>query len=269
MTLLDDYRGFVFDLDGTVYIGDSLLPGARRVVETIRRSGHRVLYLTNNPLATSSSYAEKLSRLGLPTEGHEVVSALDALAAYLHRHHPASRVLPVAEPLVAQVLAAEGFTVVANDQAESADVVVVSFDRTFDYLKLTAAFRAVRVGAIIVATNPDRFCPSPEGGLPDCAAMLAAIEACTGATAEAVVGKPSEWMAEAILARLDLPAASVLMCGDRVETDVAMARRAGMAAGLVLTGATDLWTAQRADPAPTHVLNGISDLVPVQTPATR
>ena len=117
-------------------------------------------------------------------------------------------------------------------------MVVVSWDRTFTYHKLERAFRAVRHGARIVATNPDPYCPSSDGPLPDCAAMLAALEACTERRAEAIVGKPSQHMAEAVLSRIALPAADVAMVGDRLLTDVAMARRAGMVAVLVLTGAT-------------------------------
>ena len=99
-----------------------------------------------------------------------------------------------------------GFAVTTDPAATQ--VVVVSFDRTFDYEKLNAAFQAVRYhGATIVATNPDPYCPTPDGGLPDCAAMLAAIEASTGAKAEAIVGKPSIHMAQALLDRLGLPAA--------------------------------------------------------------
>ena len=115
---------------------------------------------------------------------------------------------------------------------------MVSWDRTFDYAKLTAAFRAVRAGARIVATNPDPFCPMPDGDLPDCGAILAAIETATGARAEAIVGKPSPYMAEALLDRLALPPDDTILVGDRLMTDVLMAREAGMASALVLTGAT-------------------------------
>jgi ribonucleotide monophosphatase NagD (HAD superfamily) len=137
-------------------------------------------------------------------------------------------------------MAAAGFGL--TDQPGAADVVVVSFDRTFDYAKLLAAYRAVRLhGARLVATNPDPYCPTPDGGLPDCAAMLAAVEACTGATAEAIVGKPSRQMAAAVLDRLGTGAAGAAgaaMVGDRLATDMAMARGAGMTGVLVLTGAT-------------------------------
>jgi HAD superfamily hydrolase (TIGR01450 family) len=268
VNILDTYQGFVFDLDGTVYLGDYLLPGARDLISRMRDSGAPVLYLTNKPLESSSAYAEKLTRLGLPTSGDEVLSSLDAMVSYLHEAHPRATILPVSEPLLAKTLARHGFTVLEPAEAEHANVVAVSFDRTFDYAKLWAAFRAVNHGAVIVATNPDRYCPTPDGGLPDCAAMLAAIEACTGARAEAVVGKPSPHMAASILERLDLSADQVLMFGDRLETDILMARNAGMAGALVLSGVTDHAMARKADPAPTYVLNGLADLLDATIPTT-
>ena len=139
----------------------------------------------------------------------------------------------------------------------------MAFDRTFSYAKLHAAFRAIREnGAVIVATNPDAYCPTPDGGLPDCAAMLAAIEACTGARAEAVVGKPSRFMAEAVLARLGVPAADVAVVGDRLTTDVVMGQSVGAAGILVLTGATSAAAASENGVKPDHVLDGISQLLP-------
>jgi NagD protein len=260
VSLVDRYRGFVLDLDGTVYLGDSLLPGARRAVEAVREAGASILFMTNKPLEPSSAYAEKLTRLGLPTEPGEVISSLDSLVGYLGATHPRTRVLCVSEPLVAETLAGAGMTVVGLDEAESAEVVVVSFDRTFDYPKLHAAFRAVGAGAVIVASNPDRYCPTPEGGLPDCAAMLAAIEACTGAVAEAVLGKPSPQMVAAMLDRLGLPTEQVLIVGDRLETDVRMARESGVDVALVVSGVTTRDQALTADPAPTYVFDGLGDL---------
>jgi NagD protein len=259
--MLERYRGFVFDLDGTVYLGDALLPGARDAIAAIRAAERALLYVTNKPLDPPSAYADKLTGLGIPTAADEVISSLDALVAYLLEFHPLADVLCISEPLLASTLAAHGFGLVAPDDAERAHVVAVSLDRTFDYVKLHAAYRAVGAGAAIVATNPDRYCPTPEGGLPDCAAMLAAIEACTGRKAAAVVGKPSPAMAQSILARLGLAASDILMVGDRLETDIAMARGAGIDAALVLSGATSREAARRADPAPTYVIEGLADLV--------
>jgi NagD protein len=144
-----------------------------------------------------------------------------------------------------------------------ADVVVVSFDRTFDYAKLEAAYRAVRHhGAAIVATNPDPYCPTPGGGLPDCAAMLAALEACTGVRAEAVLGKPSAVMARAMLDRLGTVPARTAVVGDRLATDVAMGQAAGMAGVLVLTGATTAAALADSDVRPDYVVESIGHLLP-------
>lgn len=123
------------------------------------------------------------------------------------------------------------------------------------------AYRAVRAGAVIVATNPDPYCPTPDGGLPDCAAMLAALEACTGRTAEAVVGKPGAYMAGTILARLGVPAGDAAVVGDRLLTDVAMAKAIGAAGVLVLTGATGTDELAASPIHPDYVINRLTDLV--------
>lgn len=261
MSLIDAYEGFVFDLDGTIYLGDELLDGAADVINRVRDAGKRIVYLTNKPLDPSSHYAEKLTGLGLHTEAGEVVSSLDSLVTYMKARHPDARVLFVSEDLVVSTLDQNGFRPVALEQAEDADVVVVSFDRTFDYAKLHAAYRAVRQGAVIVATNPDPYCPTPDGGLPDCAAMLAAIEAATGARAEAVLGKPSEYMVAAALERLGAPASRVLMIGDRLDTDVVMAHTAGMDSALVLSGVATEAEALASSHPPTFVLDSVSALL--------
>lgn len=254
------YDAYVFDLDGTLYLGEALIPGAAETVAALRAHGAATLFLTNKPLDLPADYAAKLSALGIPAEPGDVVSSIDALVGYLCRHAPGSRLLPVAEPLLVGVLADAGFEI--TDDPARTDVVVVSFDRTFDYAKLLAAYRAVRAGARIVATNPDPYCPTPDGGLPDCAAILAAIETATGATAEAIVGKPSRHMADAILARLAVPPAAALLAGDRVLTDVAMAHNAGMAAALVLTGATGLDGVRAGGVTPDYILGSVNELLP-------
>jgi ribonucleotide monophosphatase NagD (HAD superfamily) len=139
----------------------------------------------------------------------------------------------------------------------------VSFDRTFDYAKLDAAYRAVRLhGAAIVATNPDPYCPTADGGLPDCAAMLAAIEACTGQRAEAVTGKPSRSMSDAVLERLGLPAARVAMVGDRLATDMAMAEAGGMTSVLVLGSTTSAADLATSPVRPRHAIETLRQLLP-------
>ena len=261
MRLIDRFAGFVFDLDGTVYLDDELLPGAAATLAAVRERGTPHVYLTNKPLERSAFYAGVLRRINVPTDDDQVVSSLNALVLYLGQSPPGTRIFCVSEPLVAEVLEEAGFEVVPEAEAESAELVVVSFDRTFDYAKLYAAYRAVNAGARIIATNPDRFCPTAGGGLPDCAAMLAAVEACTGVRAEAIVGKPSPHMAAAALHRLGLPAERVLLVGDRLGTDIAMASAAGMASALVLSGDSQRDDVAASPIQPGYVLDTIAGLL--------
>jgi HAD superfamily hydrolase (TIGR01450 family) len=260
------FDGYAFDLDGTLYLGDRLLPDAAEVVRRIRQRGAGVVFITNKPLDTAAGYARKLTGLGIPAAESDVVTAVDSLLMYLEERHAKGTILPVTEPLVADVLARHGYALTADPAR--ATVVVASFDRTFDYAKLNAAYRAIRLhGAVMVATNPDPYCPTPDGGLPDCAAMVAAIEACTGVKAEAVLGKPSPYMAKALLARLGVAAGSAAVVGDRITTDVAMAQRAGLAGVLVLTGATRPEDIAGSPVIPDYVIEGLHQLLPDTEPA--
>ena len=255
------FGGYALDLDGTVYLGDELLPGAARAVRQIRAAGKPVVFLTNNPLRSAASYAERLSGLGVPADEADVVTPLGVLTAYLSDRHAGAAVLTVAEPLVDATLAAAGIEVTSDPG--QAGVVVVSFDRTFSYAKLLLAYRAVRhVGAAIVATNPDPFCPSPDGGWPDCAAMLAAVEACTGARAEAVLGKPGKHMGAELLSRLAVPPSEAVVVGDRISTDIAMSQSLGMTGVLVLSGSTDAGDLATSPLRPDYVIEGIGQLLP-------
>jgi HAD superfamily hydrolase (TIGR01450 family) len=255
------FEGYVFDLDGTVYLGDRLLPGAKETLGELKRLS-RVVYLTNKPLEMPADYAAKLTRLGVETSPEEVVSSTDALLLYLKEHAPEARLLVMGERPLVGLLRAGGYEVL--DRADGVDVVVVSFDRTFDYRKLKVAFDAVRRGARIVATNPDAYCPTPDGGLPDTAAILAAVEVSTGVRAEAVVGKPSRHMVRAVLDRLGVPAPDTLLVGDRLATDIRMANECGMAGALVLTGATTLDEALGSGDRPEYVIENLADLLPGQ-----
>jgi HAD superfamily hydrolase (TIGR01450 family) len=253
------YPGYILDLDGTVYLGREPLAGAVQAIADLRAAGSRFVFLSNNPLERSAVYAARLRDMGVPVEDREVVSSIDALLGYL-RDRPAGRILTVSEPLLEDELRAAGHEL--TDDPQAADAVVVSWDRTFTYEKLRQAFVAVRRGARLIATNADPYCPTPDGGLPDCGALLAAIEVSTGVTAEAVVGKPSAHIARVALERLGLPAGSVVMVGDRLLTDVAMAHRAGMVGALVLTGATSRAEVADATTAPDLVIERLDQLIP-------
>jgi NagD protein len=259
------HAGYVFDLDGTVYVDDHLVPGAAETIAELRARGARITFLTNKPLELPADYAAKLSRLGIPTRPEDVVSSTDALLLYLRDHAAGARIHVLGEPTLVDLVRDAGFAL--SDEPGDIDVVVVSFDRTFDYRKLLLAFRAVRAGARIVATNPDPFCPTADGGLPDCGALLAALETATGRRAEAIVGKPSSHMARAVLERLGVTPDQAALVGDRLLTDVRMAHEVGMTAILVLTGATSRDDLAAADPQPDLVLPDITGLLGSTEPA--
>ena len=154
------YPGYVLDLDGTVYLGGAPLPGAVEAISRLRALGSRFVFLSNNPLWSPSTYAEKLRSMGVPVEDGEVVSSTDALLAYL-RDRPPARILAICEPLLTGLLRDAGH--VLTDDPADADAVVLSWDRGFTYDKLHAAFIALRGGARLIATNPDPYLPDTRG----------------------------------------------------------------------------------------------------------
>lgn len=254
------YDAYIFDQDGTIYLGDVLLPGAAETVAALRAVGKRTIFLSNNPTKTRQQYAAKLTRMGMPTPVDDIINSSFVLVQWLLRESPGARVFVVGEQPLKDELAAAGFTL--SETAGEIDFVVASFDRTFDYRKLQIAFDAIRAGARLIATNPDRFCPVPGGGEPDCAAMIAAIEACTATKCEVVVGKPSPIMVATITDLLQLPPERCIMVGDRLETDIRMGVAAGMATCLVLTGDATRETLAASGLAPTLVLERIDGLLP-------
>ena len=254
------FGGYLFDLDGTVYLGEALLPTVGETLTTLRRRGSRTLFISNNPTHQRSYYAEKLTRLGVPTPVEDILTSSLVMVDFLKRHAPDAHLFVIGEEPLCEELRRGGFKL--TEEAKEVDAVVASFDRTFVYRKLQIAFDAIRGGARFFATNPDRFCPVPGGGEPDCAAIIAAIEACTNTRVEAVVGKPSKYMIEAALELICLPASDCLMTGDRLETDVHMGLEAGMSAALILTGATPKSVLKGSPIRPTYVLNQLGDLLP-------
>jgi HAD superfamily hydrolase (TIGR01450 family) len=261
------YEGYVFDLDGTIYLGDQLLPGAKRLIEALRGSGKRVVFLSNNPTKDPEMYADKLTKLGIPTPPAEIVNTVVTMTQWLLRNHPDATVFPISEEPLIRSLRDVGIRI-SEDPAEI-DVVIASYDREFDYRKLQIAFDAIwyHGRARLVTTNPDRYCPLPGGrGEPDAAAIVGAIEGCTGAKCEVNVGKPDPIMLETIMDMLDLDAAECVMTGDRLYTEIRMARDAGMPSAVVLTGETTTGSLADETPEnrPDYVLERIDRLLPAR-----
>jgi HAD superfamily hydrolase (TIGR01457 family) len=255
------FKGFIFDLDGTVYLSDQLIPGADRVIRLIRESGRKVVFLSNKPIQTREDYAIKLTRLGIPTPPDEVINSTLVMVRYLKKDAPQARLFVVGETPFVEELKKAGFTI--TEEPREVDYVVVAFDRTFDYRKLNIAYQAIKLGAHLVATNPDRTCPVEGGEIPDCAGMIAAIEAVTQKKVEVIVGKPSPLMIQAAIDAMGLRPEECILIGDRLETDIRMGKEAGIATGIVLTGVTSeeaLKEIKHTPSQPDFVFQSISDV---------
>ena len=162
------YSAYVFDMDGTIYLGDHLLPGAARMIEELRRRNIPVRFLSNNPTKDPEMYAEKLDRLGIQTPVDDIANTIVTTTRWLKHHAPDAVLFVVGEEPLKRALVKSGFEL--SEDPERIDIVVASYDRTFDYRKLQIAFDAIwfHKRAILVQTNPDRFCPFPGGrGEPD------------------------------------------------------------------------------------------------------
>ncbi len=259
------YEGYVFDLDGTIYLGDELLPGAKRLILKLRELGKRVIFVSNNATKDPRMYAEKLDGLGLKTPASEIVNTVVTMTEWLLSNHPDATVFPISEEPLKNSLSEAGIRI--SEDPEEIDIVVASYDRTFEYRKLKIAFDAIWFykRAMLVTTNPDRYCPFPGGrGEPDAAAIVAAIEACTGTKCQVNVGKPDPIMLETVMGLIGLDAKECVMIGDRLYTEIRMAKAAGMPSAVVLTGETteeDL-AGQAEENLPDYTLERIDQLVP-------
>ena len=258
---MSKYRGYIFDLDGTVYLGENLIPGALQTISTLREQGGGVVFLSNKPLEPRENYAKKLTYLGIPTSADDVLNSSLVLIQYLLKEMPSATVFVIGETPLLDEFAAAGISL--SDKPEEIDVVVASFDRTLDYRKLDIGYQALRLGARFFATNADQTCPVAGGEIPDAAAVIGALEGCSGRKVELVAGKPSSLMVEIVLERLGLEAKDCLMVGDRLETDMLMGKNAGMATALVLTGVTQRDDIPHSSVEPDVILESIVDILDI------
>ncbi len=267
---MPSFDGFIFDLDGTVYLGEEALPGAVETIQALRRMGKRILFVSNKPLEPRKAYAAKLTRLGIPTSPDQVLTSGYVMGHFLARHHPEWRLYVVGEETLREELRGHGLQVLDEFweqdprqiiQPEGVDGVVVAFDRTLTYRKLNTAYQALLRGARFLATNGDRACPMPGGSIPDAGGTIAALEHMTGRRVEILAGKPSPLMIQVAAEVLGLPPERCLMVGDRLETDIRMGQEAGMRTAVVLTGVTTQEMAEQADPPPDYVFRDLGEML--------
>ena len=259
-------EGAVIDLDGTVYLGDRPVDGAREGIERLREAGLELVFLTNNPIEERSVYRDRLRALGIDAATEEIVTAAWIAADYLATTHPEDAALVLGEPALVEELRDAGVDVTSDP--DRATVVLASMDRSLEYADIRAALEAFDGDPVprFYATNPDRTCPTATGEVPDAAATIGAIEGTTGRELDGVLGKPSRFAAEAACRRLDTTPERCLVVGDRLETDVEMGRTAGMTTALVLSGVTDRDAVSASVIEPDYVLDSLVEIGSVLQP---
>lgn len=251
---------FLLDLDGTVYLEETLLPGAEEFLAWARERGHSVRYLTNNSSRGVEAGLEKMHRLGIPAMREEFLTAVEATIYYLRQHRSPKDVyyLVGTESFRAQIRAA-GFTV-RETPAEDVTVLLCAFDTELTYEKVENACRLLARGVDFLATNPDLACPTLFGFVPDCGAICEFIGRAAGRS-PVFIGKPDPTMIQLALEQTGKTREEALMVGDRLYTDIACGINAGVDTALVLTGEATQADAARSDTPPAAVYQDMAELL--------
>lgn len=254
---------FVFDLDGVIYRGDTLLPGVKETLQALKAGGAVICFLSNNSTLSRRGYVLKLRRLGLHLQERQLFTSSYLLALYLtkYRHIAANeKVMVIGEQGIYQELARAGIPTCSDP--EQATYLAVGMDRKLTFDKLTRAYQAILNGAEFIATNADATYPLEKKTIPASGAIVRALEASTGQS-PLVLGKPDTFGFEILLNVMGCPPSKAVMVGDRLETDMAVGNKVGTPTVLVLSGISSREEAAAASHAlrPTHVIEKLTDLL--------
>ena len=267
MTNLEKLRAcelFLFDMDGTLYLGDEVYDGAIALMEDLPRLGKKYIYLTNNSSRAGTDYITRLRRLGFPCEAENVFTSGMATGLYLNQNYPGARVYLAGTKAFYRELQSYHINLV-NDEfghtdETSVDVVVQGFDTELVYEKLNLACHFLRRGAAFIAANPDWVCPMPHDEvLPDCGSICALLTASSGVKPN-YIGKPNRNMIDVIAEMTGIPNERICAVGDRLYTDIAVAQNAGSVSVLVLSGETTQTMVDEAERKPDYVLRDVHEL---------
>ncbi|NJP41362.1 HAD-IIA family hydrolase [Oscillospiraceae bacterium HV4-5-C5C] len=266
--LIKETRLFVVDMDGTIYLGENPLPGAWDFLRACQANPRlNCLLFTNNSSTTAAHYEQKLRRLGWNGPLPPIVTSGDVAIAWLQREQPRARVCLLATPSVTRQFEAAGISLCPPpsgpdcNQARRPDLVLLTFDQSLTYAKLASACQAIREGASFVATHPDINCPTENGFIPDCGAMISLISTSTGVK-PLILGKPFPETVAAIETLSGVPRAQMTFIGDRLYTDIACGVNNGAHGLLVLSGEASQSDLPGYPVQPDAVLPSVADLVP-------
>ncbi len=228
---------FLFDMDGTLYLGDRLYDFTPALLAAIRASGGKYLFMTNNSSKSVEDYIKKLSRLGITSTREDFITSSQATAYYLHKHHEGQTLYVCGTESLKAELRHEGFTV--TEDVDAVQCIVMGFDTELTFQKLhdVSYLLLTRPDLPYIATNPDLVCPTEFGSVPDCGSVCICIKNATGRE-PVVIGKPSPLMPQLAMERLDIGPDETCVVGDRIYTDVKSGLNAGITGILVMSGET-------------------------------
>ncbi|MEN3185429.1 MAG: HAD-IIA family hydrolase [Atribacterota bacterium] len=251
-----DWKNFVLDLDGVLYLLNQPIPGGQEFVDFLRTHRYNVAFLSNNTFLTRKEYVEKLERMGISAFPEEVLTSAFAVAKFLGETRPGARVYVIGEEGLKKELKSCGLHLVSKGEA---DFVVAGMDRKFNFRKMSRAFRYIQGGAEFIGTNPDPTYPTDNGLLPGAGAIIAGIEVCSGKKAR-VFGKPSPLILNLLLETRGFRKEETVIVGDRLDTDIALGVGCGVFSVLVLTGVTSREDVEVSQVKPDLVVENLFEL---------
>lgn len=258
-TNIKDVECFLLDMDGTIYLGNDLIDGAKEFLEELEKQNKRYIFMTNNSSKSKLTYVEKLRKLGINCEVENIFTSGEATAIYLKEESKNPKVFLLGTKDLEEEFIKHGITLV-NDSDEKPDYVVLGFDTTLTYEKIWKACDYLRDGVKYIATHPDLNCPL-EGGkyMPDTGSMIKLIEASTGKLPY-IIGKPNKGIVEAISKKFNIEKSTMAMVGDRLYTDVMLGINSDITSVLVLSGEATMGDLEMSDINPTYVFNSVKDI---------
>ncbi len=249
------YAGFMLDMDGTIYMGKNVIPGAREFIQALNERGIPHVFLTNNSSKNRLQYYDKLVSMGFDVKPEDVLTSNIATARFVVTERPGKKVYMVASPEVIEEAKAMGVNIVEDDP----DIVYLTFDRTITYEKINKAYKALLLGAELIATHPDDVCPTEDIFDIDIGPFIRMFEQMCN-TKATVIGKPNRLMLEMAAGEMGVDPKEIVMVGDRLYTDIRMGKVTGIDTILVLSGETSIEDLKASDIEPTYVLESVADI---------
>lgn len=257
MLLSDKYDGFIFDLDGTIYRGNDLIPNAEHTINGLKEKGKKVIFISNKTTGSVADYCRLLTKLGINTILDEIVTASITIKRYLTDNHQGEHFYAIGEEIFISEIEAGGLKF--SEDPGKVSLVLITLDRQLSELKIQKAARALENGARFFAANIDMTCPVEGGEIPDAGYTIGELGRLTGRMLEKHFGKPSFYMMDEVTKRMNISSDKCLLVGDRLETDIAMANHYGIDSALVSTGIR--YNSFQGDIKPTYHLNSVYDII--------